>query len=471
MPFYQPRALRLALTTALAMIAFASPRMQAQSRVQAATPPMGWNSWNHFAEKVTDADVRAAADAMVASGMQGAGYVYVNIDDGWQGERNTHGNIQANRKFPDMKALADYVHANGLKLGIYSSPGPKTCGGFEGSYGHEEQDANTYANWGVDYLKYDLCSFEDIMKLHDPAQNPQQANAMMKAAYKKMHEALADTHRPIVYSLCQYGVGSVWEWGPSVGANLWRTTDDIRDTYRSMALIGFSQEGLERFAGPGHWNDPDMLEIGNGGMNADQYRTQMSLWAILAAPLVSIHRQSRWLYGCWPLKGAFSQPSEAKARTKAKASNCCLHCRSTGISRENILPEFSKFYCHPGRAGGTPVGLAGNDLSKLDDTTKSILINKEVIAVDQDKLGVQGHRIGPPQIWVKPMSGGAKAVAIFNYVTDDEAEPLTLLLKDVGFTGPVHVRDLWAHKDLGILRDSYTVTVPQGGVVMLRMWQ
>ena len=399
MSFYQPRALRLALTTALALIAFASPRMQAQSRAQAATPPMGWNSWNHFAEKVTDADVRAAAGAMVASGMQDAGYVYVNIDDGWQGERDTHGNIQANSKFPDMKALADYVHAKGLKLGIYSSPGPKTCGGFEGSYGHEEQDANTYANWGVDYLKYDLCSFEDIMKLHDPAQNPQQANAMMKAAYKKMHEALVDTHRPIVYSLCQYGVGSVWEWGPSVGANLWRTTDDIRDTYRSMALIGFSQAGLERFAGPGHWNDPDMLEIGNGGMNADQYRTQMSLWAILAAPL-----------------------------------------------------------------------LAGNDLSKLDDTTKSILINKEVIAVDQDKLGVQGHRIGPPQIWVKPLSGGAKAVAIFNYVTDDEAEPLTLLLRDVGFAGPVHARDLWAHKDLGILRDSYTVTVPQGGVVMLRMW-
>ena len=179
---------------------------------------------------------------------------------------------------------------------------------------------------------------------------------------------------------------------------MWRTTDDIRDNYGSMALIGFSQAGLEKFAGPQRWNDPDMLEIGNGGMNADQYRTQMSLWAILSAPL-----------------------------------------------------------------------LAGNDLSKMDDTTRNILVNKEVIAVDQDRLGIQGSRIGPPQIWIKPLSDGAKAVALFNYVTDDEAEPLTLRFKDVGFSGPVRARDLWAHKDLGILHDSYTVTVPQGGVVMLRI--
>jgi alpha-galactosidase len=383
-----------------AIVGTLSPQMRAQSAALAATPPMGWNSWNHFAEKVTDADVRAAADAMVASGMKDAGYVYVNIDDGWQGTRDGDGNIQPNSKFPDMKGLADYVHANGLRLGIYSSPGPKTCGGFEGSYGHEEQDAESYARWGVDFLKYDLCSFEDVMKLHDPAQDPGKVNAEMKAAYMKMHAALVKTGRPIVYSLCQYGVGSVWEWGPSVGANLWRTTDDIRDNYRSMALIGFSQAGLEKFAGPGHWNDPDMLEIGNGGMNADQYRTQMSLWSMLAAPL-----------------------------------------------------------------------LAGNDLSKMDESTKSILLNREVIAVDQDKRGAQGRRLGPPQVWVKELSGDAKAVAIFNYVTDDEAEPQTVRLKDIGFAGPVHARDLWAHKDLGILRDTYTVTVPQGGVVMLRLWR
>lgn len=361
---------------------------------------MGWNSWNHFAEKVSASDIRKAADAIVESGMRDAGYVYINVDDGWQGKRDVKGNIQPNNKFPDMKALGDYVHSEGLKFGIYSSPGPKTCAGYEGSYGHEQQDANTYAAWGVDFLKYDLCSYTDVMKLHDPNFDPARALAMMQAAYRKMHQALLKTHRPVVYSLCQYGVGSVWEWGPKVGGNLWRTTDDIRDNYRSMALIGFSQAGLENFAGPGHWNDPDMLEIGNGGMKADEYRTQMSLWSILAAPL-----------------------------------------------------------------------LAGNDLSKMDEQTKAILLNKEVIAVDQDRLGVQGHRVGPPQIWVKPLADGSKAVALFNYVTDDEAEPLTLKIGTLGFTGSVHARDLWAHKDLGILHDSYTVTVPQGGVSMLRLWK
>jgi len=400
MHFHRRHLLAVCVSLAISCICQFCPTADAQSPEVAATPPMGWNSWNHFGEKVTDADVRGAADAMVATGMRDAGYIYVNVDDTWEGQRDAQGNIHPNSKFPDMKALGDYVHSKGLKFGIYSSPGPKTCADYEGSYGHEQQDANTYASWGVDFLKYDLCSYMDIMKLHDPHQDSQRALGMMQEAYRKMHEALLNTHRPIVYSLCQYGVDSVWEWGPQVGGNMWRTTDDIRDNYRSMALIGFSQAGLEKFASPGHWNDPDMLEIGNGGMTADQYRTQMSLWAILAAPL-----------------------------------------------------------------------LAGNDLSKMDETTKSILINKEVIAVDQDKLGIQGSRIGPPQVWVKPLSDGSKAVALFNYVTDDEAEPLTLNFKGAGFMGPVHVRDLWAHKDLGVLHDSYTVTVPQGGVVMLRIWQ
>lgn len=386
------------IAAALSMLVFRPATAQVKNL--APTPPMGWNSWNHFGDNLTDKDVRAAADAMVASGMRDAGYIYINIDDGWEGSRDAGGYIHANSKFPDMKALSDYVHSKGLKLGIYSSPGPKTCEGYEGSYSHEQQDADTFASWGVDYLKYDLCSYMSIMRLHDATQDPTKAIAMMKDAYAKMHAALLNTHRPIIYSVCQYGVGKVWEWGPKVGATLWRTTDDIRDNYRSMALIGFSQDGLEHFAGSGQWNDPDMLEIGNGGMNADQYRTQMSLWSILAAPL-----------------------------------------------------------------------LAGNDLSKMDATTKSILLNKEVIAVDQDMLGIQGHRLGPPQVWVKPLTGGAKAVAIFNYVTDDEAEPQTLSFKDIGFSGPVHARDLWAHKDLGVLSDSYTATVPQGGVIMLRVWQ
>lgn len=380
----------------------------AQTSSIAATPPMGWNSWNHFGEKVNDADIRAAADAMVMSGMRDAGYVYVNIDDGWEGQRDSDGNIRANARFPDMRALAAYVHSKGLKLGIYSSPGPTTCAGNPGSYDHEQQDANTFAKWGVDYLKYDLCSYESIMNMWDvkhpekPASQTRhaQALAMMESAYSKMHRALQNTHRPIVYSICQYGIGDVWQWGPKMGGNLWRTTDDIRDDYRSMSLIGFSQAGLEHHAGPGHWNDPDMLEIGNGGMTPDEYRTQMSLWAILAAPL-----------------------------------------------------------------------LAGNDLTRMDATTKSILMNREVIAVDQDRLGIQGKRVAPLQIWMKPLSDGAEAVTIFNTVLDDQAIPITLHLKDVGYTGAVHARDLWAHKDLGMIRDSYTVVPPPGGVVMLRLWK
>jgi alpha-galactosidase len=249
---------------------------------------MGWNSWNHFYQHVTDADVRAAADAMVANGMREAGYIYVNIDDGWQGTRRSDGTIQSNDRFPDMKSLVDYVHARRLKLGLYSSPGPKTCAKFEGSYGHEAQDAKTYADWGIDYLKYDLCSFGDVLtKAGNGDQAAPSAFDAQREAYRKMHDALVATGRPIVFSLCQYGMSNVWEWGPGVGGTLWRTTGDISDKYDRMALIGFSQAGLSRYAGPGHWNDPDMLEIGNGGMTLDEYRTHMSLWAILAAPLLA----------------------------------------------------------------------------------------------------------------------------------------------------------------------------------------
>ncbi len=240
----------------------------------ALTPPMGWNSWNHFADRIDDKTVRSTADALVATGLKDAGYVYLNIDDTWEGKRDANGFIQPNEKFPDMKALADYVHSKGLKLGIYSSPAAKTCAGYEGSLGHEEQDAETYAKWGIDYLKYDWCQSSGSLE-------------QMKSAYTKMHDALEKTGRPIVLSLCQYGWNKVWEWGASVGGNLWRTTGDISDEYRVMAEIGFDQNGLEKFAGPGHWNDPDMLEVGNGGMNDDEYRTHFSLWSILAAPLIA----------------------------------------------------------------------------------------------------------------------------------------------------------------------------------------
>ena len=249
----------------------------------AATPPMGWNSWNHFKDKVDDKTIRATADAVVSSGMRDAGYVYINIDDTWEGERDAQGYIHANAKFPEMKALADYVHSKGLKLGIYSSPGAKTCAKYEGSLGHETQDAHTYAAWGIDYLKYDLCGLRDQMK----GASPKAAHEIMIDAYVKMRDALRATGRPIVYSLCQYGDGAVWRWGADVGGNLWRTTGDINDHYARMETIGFSQAGLAKYAEPGHWNDPDMLEVGNGGMTTEEYRTHMSLWVLLAAPLLA----------------------------------------------------------------------------------------------------------------------------------------------------------------------------------------
>ena len=258
----------------IAALALASPFFGADL---ASTPPMGWNSWNKFADKIDDKTVREIADALVSSGMKDAGYVYVNIDDTWEGERDAQGNIQSNSKFPDMKALADYVHGKGLKIGIYSSPGPKTCAGFAGSYRHEAQDAKTWAAWGIDYLKYDWCSASEVYQPSD-----------MQAVYRKMSDALKATGRPIVFSLCQYGLQNVWEWGASVGGNLWRTTGDIEDKWKSMATIGFDkQTGHDQYAGPGHWNDPDMLEIGNGGMSRTEYVTHMSLWAMLAAPLLA----------------------------------------------------------------------------------------------------------------------------------------------------------------------------------------
>lgn len=364
----------------------------------AATPPMGWNSWNHFAERVNDADVRAAADALVSSGLRDKGYIYVNIDDTWEGQRDAEGNIQTNSKFPDMKALADYVHSKGLKIGIYSSPGPKTCAGYEGSYEHEAQDAKTYASWGIDYLKYDLCSFTKIMRDESDG-NPEKAFELEKAAYVKMHNALQATGRPIVLSLCQYGWNDVWKWGPQVGGNLWRTTGDISDHYNRMAQIGFMQAGLARYAGPGHWNDPDMLEVGNGGMNLDEYKTHMTLWTILAAPLI-----------------------------------------------------------------------AGNDLSKMTPETLALLGNSEVIAVDQDKLGRQGDRvlaIGPEEIWAKPLSGGAKAVGLFNRA--ETPRTISLKLSEVGFGPNAKLRDLWEHKDVQATKGVYTVVVPRHGAVMLKV--
>ncbi|HMH02262.1 MAG TPA: alpha-galactosidase [Terriglobales bacterium] len=357
----------------------------AQAQQPAQTPPMGWNSWNKFACDVSEQLIREIADAMVSSGLKAAGYQYVNIDDCWQVSRDAQGNIVADpTRFPSgIKALADYVHGKGLKLGVYTDAGRLTCQKRPGSFDHELQDAKTYASWGVDYVKVDWCYSEGL----DP-----------EVQYAKVRDALAQAGRPIVFSICNWGVKAPWRWGPKTG-NLWRTTGDISDKYDSMSLIGFSQNGLEKFAGPGHWNDPDMLQVGNGGMDRDEYRTHMALWALLAAPL-----------------------------------------------------------------------LAGNDLRSMTAETREMLTNREVLAVDQDSKGVQGHRIweeGPLEIWAKPLADQSQAVGLFN--RSEAALKMTLDFKALGFSGPANVRDLWEHKDIGTVRDSYSVEVPKHGVVLVRV--
>jgi len=353
----------------------------------AATPPMGWSSWNRFAAAIDDRTVREIADHLVSSGLRDAGYRFVNIDDGWQGSRSADGTIRPNARFPDMKALTAYVHSKGLKIGIYSSPGPKTCAGFTGSYGHVDQDARTFAEWGFDYLKYDLCSGEGIFR----------TAAQVKLAYQQMGQALRATGRPIVYSLCQYGRDRVGTWGRDVGGHLWRTTGDIEDKYASMAAIGFDRNGDPANAGPGGWNDPDMLEVGNGGMSEDEYRTHMTLWAMQAAPL-----------------------------------------------------------------------MLGNDVRTMSPSTISLLENRGVIAIDQDPLGKQGHRVrkdGDAEIWMKPLADGSSAIALFNRGT--EPRDIRLLPEDTDVAPISSLQDVWADAPDNPNRRSWTV--PAHGAVLLRV--
>jgi alpha-galactosidase len=366
----------------------------------AATPPMGWNSWYHFFDKVTDKDVRDAADQIVASGMRDAGYTYVNIDDTWEGERDANGVLHPNSKFPDMKALANYVHSKGLKIGIYSTPGPKTCAGYEGSYGHEEQDAKMYAEWGIDFLKYDLCSFRKNMQEAHPGNEPEKMR-MMIAAYEKMAKALKATGRPMVFSLCQYGVDATWEWAPALGANLWRTTDDILPNWDRIHSLLEMQAGLERYAGPGHWNDPDMLQVGNGKLSLYENRSNFTMWAILAAPL-----------------------------------------------------------------------LAGNDLPHMKPEIRSILTNKEVIAIDQDKLGAQGERVyseGEVEVWKKPLAGGGVAIAVLNTGSDRySSHPFHLDLKRLGLHGTAKAKNLWTGSEIE-LKDNMPIELKSHDVLLVRV--
>ncbi|MEW6741268.1 MAG: NPCBM/NEW2 domain-containing protein [Planctomycetota bacterium] len=376
----------------------------------ALTPPMGWNSWNVWGTSVDQAKVLAAAEAMVKSGLASYGYQYINIDDAWEGERDGEGRILTNEKFPDMKALADAVHAKGLKLGIYSSPGPKTCAGYEGSYGHEYQDATSWAEWEIDLVKYDWCSYGQIAK--------DSSRAELRKPYELMREALDECGRDIVYSLCQYGMGEVWEWGSEVGGNYWRTTGDISDSWSSMSSIGFSQSDLAPHAGPGHWNDPDMLVVGQVGwgpslratrLTRNEQITHITLWSLLAAPL---------LVGC--------------------------------------------------------------DMTALDDFTLALLTNPEVLEVDQDPLGRQARRVVTKdqlEVWARPLADTALAynelavgglgVGLFN--RGRRGTEVTVRFEDLGLQGPQRVRNLWLRKDEGIHQSSFTAWVPRHGAVLLKI--
>jgi len=395
----------------------------------ALTPPLGWNSWNCFAGAVTDKNIRDAARVMAQSNLIDHGWTYINIDDFWEvkpgsndptlqgSERDANGIILPNKRFPDMKALTDSIHALGLKAGLYSSPGPLTCGGCSGTFGHEDQDAATYAKWGFDYVKYDWCSYHPDMEGKRPAKVPHVPaidsitnNELLKLMipYAVMRSALDQQKRDIYFSMCQYGMGNVSEWGAQVGGNSWRTTGDITDNWGSMAGIGFKQSGLEKYAKPGNWNDPDMLVVGHVGwgpalhptkLTPNEQYTHISLWCLLCSPL---------LIGC--------------------------------------------------------------DLTQLDDFTINLLTNDEVLDVNQDELGKQAARIakdGEAQVWAKPMADGSWAVGLFNL--GSSPRPVTVDLSLLGITGQAAVRDLWRQKDQPPATGKVTQTIPRHGCALLRV--
>ena len=361
----------------------------------ALTPPMGWNSWNKFGCNVSEKLIRAAADALVSSGMKDAGYQYVVIDDCWQVRRDAAGKIVADpERFPSgIKALADAVHAKGLKFGIYSDAGTMTCAERPGSKDHEAQDAKAYAEWGVDYLKYDWCN-TDGQDTRD--------------SYAKMSQALRASERPIVFSICEWGNSKPWTWAQGIG-HLWRATGDIQDcwdcgkSWGGMGVVHIIDlmADLHAFSGPGHWNDPDMLEVGNHGLTLPENRAHFSFWALFAAPL-----------------------------------------------------------------------MAGNDLAAMKPAIRDILTNREVIAVDQDPLGMQGRKVrddGAHEVWIKPLADGSRAVILFNRGTEES--PITASWEEIGLFpgGKAVVRDLWKKADVGSFTGRFQAKVEPHGVVMLRI--
>ena len=383
----------------------------------ALTPPMGWNHWYAHYDRITDKMMREAADVMVSRGLADVGYQYVDIDDCWMNApknndplrvgplRDGSGNIIPNKHFPDMKGLADYIHAQGLKAGLYTSPGPFTCGGFAGSYQHEAQDARQFADWGYDFLKYDWCSYSEVAKEDNSL-------AMMQKPYRLMGDLLRQQPRDMVFNLCQYGMGRVWEWGAEVGGHCWRTAGDLGFELDRIFEVALDNASHRAWSKPGAWNDPDYLQIGYIGIAnvmgeptpcpltpTEQY-SFMSLWCLMASPL---------------------------------------------------------FY--------------SGDMSRLDAFTLNVLCNPEVIEVDQDPLGqcAQVVNVGRDTfLMVKDMADGSKAVGLAN-----RGEfPAVVMAKwsDLNIVGKQRIRDLWRQKDLGAYRDQFQTTVPRHGVVLIRLW-
>jgi alpha-galactosidase len=386
----------------------------------ALTPHMGWNSWYVWENHVTDKIMRDAADAMVSSGLINHGYQYINIDDCWAvkagstdpalgGEpRDAQGKVNPNGRFPDMKALTDYIHSKGLKAGIYTSPGPLTCAGHVGAYQHEELDAGRFAQWGFDFLKYDWCSYGKIAK--------DRSLPELQKPYRLMGDILRRQDRDLVLNLCQYGMGKVWTWGKEVGGHSWRTAGDLGGSFqgipRALFRDGFdvyARNELHKFGGPGGWNDPDYLLLGYLSnwkgqttptpLTPNVQYTHVSLWCLLAAPLI-----------------------------------------------------FS------------------GDLTRLDDFTLNLLSNDEVLEVDQDPLGKPGRRVSLDEgreVWAKDMEDGAKAVGLFN--RGESQATVTAKWSDLGLKGKRTVRDLWRQQDLGTFKDEFKATVPRHGVVLVRV--
>ena len=390
----------------------------------ALTPPMGWNDWYTFYEKPSDALMRKAADIMIQSGLADHGYQYVNIDDAWMGRpgssdpeeqgpaRDERGMINANGRFPDMKAMTAYIHGLGLKAGLYTSPGPRTCAGFYGSYEHEAQDAARFVEWEFDFLKYDWCSYGEVA----PKGSSPEAERLQKP-YRLMGGILAGQPRDIVFNLCQYGMGDVWTWGGGVGGHSWRTTGDLgleKDTrLPGFYSIGFKNAEHAAYARPGRWNDPDYILIGYVGnahsitdppkpttLTRHEQYSYMSMWALMAAPL---------------------------------------------------------FY--------------SGDITRLDPFTLNVLNNAEVIAVDQDPLGRQARivrRTDDEFVLAKPMEDSSLAVGLFNL--SEMTREITVTAADLGLSGPRRVRDLWRWKDVGTVAGPYTARVARHGVMLVRMW-